>query len=173
MCEKLLWQNTHFFFQKNWAFFHKNNLATLLGFIKSIHRWNAIKEGEVGEPCTRWMEVFHKNLSHLHSCAIFLGEVYKKECNYTISFELKNMRLFYFIEDWHQGLQWKRFFFIVTKKEQVSLLVSIYLVYFLSKMLWQKLYVLSLKGHCMDSFYTLSVDKNRHFLTPSPLIFST
>ena len=24
---------------------------------------------------------------------------------------------------------------------------------------------------CVDSFYTLSVDKNRHFLTPSPLIF--
>ena len=22
---------------------------------------------------------------------------------------------------------------------------------------------------CVDSFYTLSVDKNRHFLTPSPL----
>ena len=22
--------------------------------------------------------------------------------------------------------------------------------------------------HCVDSFYTLSVDKNRHFLTPSP-----
>ena len=26
---------------------------------------------------------------------------------------------------------------------------------------------------CVDSFYTLSVDKNRHFLTPSPLILST
>ena len=26
---------------------------------------------------------------------------------------------------------------------------------------------------CVDSFYTLSVDKNRHFLTPYPLILST
>ena len=26
---------------------------------------------------------------------------------------------------------------------------------------------------CVDSFYTLTVDKNRHFSTPSPLIFST
>ena len=25
----------------------------------------------------------------------------------------------------------------------------------------------------VDSFYTLSVEKNRHFLTPSPLILST
>ena len=26
---------------------------------------------------------------------------------------------------------------------------------------------------CVDNFYTLSVDKSRHFLTPSPLILST